>query len=106
MKLLLSVWILCLSTLLSSAADKLPPPVLSGYTGKVSYAPGEEITLHVSTNLPAFVAEITRHGLQPEKVWEQPDVAGKEYAVPEDSSSMGCRWPRDRSRRTARRRSD
>ncbi len=93
MKLLLSVWILCLSALLSSAAGNLPPPTLAGYTGKVSYAPGEEITLHVSTNLPTFAAEITRHGLKPEKVWEQQDVAGKEYPVPEDSSSMGCRWP-------------
>ena len=68
-------------------------PAIAGYAGKVSYAPGEELTLHVSTSEPVFSAEIFRHGLQPEKVWSSAEVAGKEHPVAENASSVGCGWP-------------
>jgi len=68
-------------------------PGIAGYTGRVSYAPGDALTLHVSTSAPTFSAEITRHALQPQVVWSRSDLAGGEHPVPSDASSMGCRWP-------------
>ncbi len=93
MKPPLFLWFLMMSLSVLCGADAVPAPALAGYTGRVSYAPGEEVTLHVSTNAPAFSVEISRYGLKPEKLWEQKDVPGREHPVPEDAPSMGCRWP-------------
>ena len=71
----------------------LAAPAIAGYAGRVSYAPGEELTLHVSTSAPSFNVEIARHALQPQVVWSRSDLAGVDHPVPPDASSMGCRWP-------------
>ena len=82
---------------MAAAGEAGPQPMVAGYTDKVSYAPGDVVRLHVSTNAPAFSASIVRHGLKPEKLHEQKNIAGKEHPVPEDASSMGCRWPESHS---------
>lgn len=66
---------------------------IEGYAGRVSYKPGEEMTLHVSTSAAKFTVEIARLGAQREVVFTQADVKGVESPVPEDASSHGCRWP-------------
>jgi hypothetical protein len=38
------------------------PLFVEGYAGKVSYAPGETLSLHVSTSAAEFSAEIVRLG--------------------------------------------
>ena len=93
MKQFLFLGLLLSLRLSSTGAETAVSPVLAGYTGKVSYAPGEEVTLHVSTNAASFKAEVFRYGLQPQRVWEQSEIVGKESPVPEDASSKGCRWP-------------
>ena len=65
----------------------------SGSRGRVSYAPGEELTLHVSTSAAKFAVEITRLGGKPESVWTAASIEGREHPVPEDASSHGCHWP-------------
>jgi hypothetical protein len=75
------------------AAEETRPLFVEGYSGRVSYAPGEELTLHVSTSASAFFVEITRLGAKRETVWSSPTVEGREHPVPEDASSHGCRWP-------------
>lgn len=87
--------LLALGVLHSStqAAADAPAAAIAGYTGNVSYAPGDELTLHVSTTAPVFAAEITRHALQPERVWTKSELPGQSHPVPPDASSMGCRWP-------------
>jgi hypothetical protein len=78
----------------AATADTTPAATtIAGYTGRVSYAPGDTLTLHVSTNTPVFRAEITRHALTPQVVWSQSDLTGGEHPVPSDASSRGCRWP-------------
>lgn len=73
---------------------ELPPPLfIEGYAGKVSYAPGEELTLCVSSGGAAFSVEITRLGAVPVRVWGAENVAGQAYPVPENASSHGCAWP-------------
>lgn len=76
----------------AAAADETALFV-EGYSGRLSYAPGEEVTLHVSTSATQFAVEIARLGAQREIVWSQTRVPGARHAVPHDASSRGCRWP-------------
>ncbi len=76
------------------AASEAPRPLfVEGYAGNTSYAPGEELTLHVSTSAAAFAIEITRVGAKRDVVWTSSSVTGKELPVPENASSHGCGWP-------------
>jgi hypothetical protein len=76
-----------------AAADEPRALFVEGYAGSVSYAPGEELALHLSTSAATIAVEIVRLGAKPESVWSSPAVAGREHPVPEDASSHGCRWP-------------
>ncbi len=78
---------------LFAQTDEPPPLFVEGYTRQVSYAPGEEITFHVSTSAPDFTVEISRLGAERTIVWSKEGVVGAEHPVPEDASSHGCRWP-------------
>jgi hypothetical protein len=79
----------------SVAADTSDPRPLSieGYAGQVSYRPGDELSLRVSTTAPKFTVEIARLGPQREVVFTRADVAGRESPIPENASSHGCGWP-------------
>lgn len=63
------------------------------YTGASSCVPGEELSLHVSTNLRSYSASLTRFGAKPAVVWERADIAGKEHPTPADAALRGCGWP-------------
>lgn len=66
---------------------------IEGYSGQVSYAPGEEVGFHLSTTAAKFSVEISRIGAEVKVVWTGKDLPGKEHPVPDDASSRGCRWP-------------
>ncbi|MBL9139699.1 MAG: hypothetical protein JNK85_27770 [Verrucomicrobiales bacterium] len=67
---------------------------IEGYAGRQSYAPGEEVTIHVSTTVASFSARIARWGASMDWVWtNSAPIPGREYPVPEEASSHGCRWP-------------
>ena len=66
---------------------------VEGYTGRVSYAPGEELTLHVSTAAPTFSFEIARLGAKSESVLKKDAIPGAKHPTPENASSYGCGWP-------------
>ena len=66
---------------------------IEGYCGKVSYAPGETLTVHASTETPQFSLEIVRVGANRETVFSQSGLAGKSSPIPENASSHGCNWP-------------
>lgn len=68
------------------------PLFVEGYAGQVSYAPGDELTLHVSTSAANFEVEIARVGAKRDIVWTARAVAGREQPVPENASSHGCQW--------------
>ena len=69
------------------------PLYIEGYTGRVSYRAGEDVTLHVSTPGPAYALEIARVGATREVVLKTNGVKGAEHPVPENASSHGCGWP-------------
>lgn len=75
------------------AAEEPRPLFVEGYAGEVSYAPGEELTLHLSSSASSITLEIARLGAKREVVWSADNIPGKEYSIPEDAASHGCRWP-------------
>ena len=72
-----------------SSAQEPRPLFIEGYTGQTSYAPGDEVTFHVSTTASVFTVEIARVGQKTEVVWTKADVPGAAHAVPEHASSKG-----------------
>jgi hypothetical protein len=78
-----------------AASDALEPPSLfiEGYAGQVSYLPGEEITLHISTSAASYSLEIARVGPKREVVFATNGVRGAIFPVPENAASHGCAWP-------------
>ena len=76
-----------------AAAPEARSLFVEGYAGHISYAPGDELTLHVSTSATSFDVEIARVGAKREVVWTAKAVPGKELPVPENASSHGCQWP-------------
>ena len=74
-------------------ADQPRPLFVEGYSGMVSYDPGDDLTLHVSTSASRFDVEITRLGGERQTVWTREAVPGAEHPVPENASSHGCGWP-------------
>jgi hypothetical protein len=67
--------------------------MIEGYAGRWSVEAGSEITLHVSTDAPAFSLEIARVGATREVVWRQDEIPGARHVVPEDVCERGCGWP-------------
>ncbi len=68
-------------------AAKVP----EGYADQLSYAPGDEVKLHISS--PPCDIEIVRLGAERKSVWKQNGVNTTVHPVPKDASSHGCKWP-------------
>ena len=66
---------------------------IEGYCGRLSYLPGDELTLHTSTRSPAYDIEIHRWGAERKLVWSQADVVGVEHPTAHDADARGCGWP-------------
>ncbi len=66
---------------------------IDGYTGRLSYAAGEPIHLHVSTNAPSYSLEIARVGAERQVVLRQQKLPGALHTVPPNASTHGCKWP-------------
>lgn len=75
------------------SADEPRSLFVEGYTGALSYAPGEEVEFHVSTSADKYSVEILRLGVNDEVVHREKAVRGAEFPVPENASSHGCGWP-------------
>ena len=68
-----------------------------GYTDRPSYAPGETVSLHVSTTAPTWGFEVWRDGHAFERVHEQSGLLGTRHPVPDDVVASGCGWPQGAS---------
>ena len=66
---------------------------IEGYAGRLSYRPGDTVTLHVSTRAARFDVAIDRWGATREARWHASDVEGTFVEPPADADSAGCRWP-------------
>jgi hypothetical protein len=68
-------------------------PTVEGYPARLSYAPGEVVSMHCSSRASTFHAEVTRVGARRTTVWRQADIGGSEHPVPDDAAERGCHWP-------------
>lgn len=64
-----------------------------GYTDKLSYAPGEEVSLHVNTTADTYEVEVQRDGAKLETVMSFEGVQGAYHETPIDCYATGCGWP-------------
>ncbi|MFO0925070.1 MAG: DUF6605 domain-containing protein [Pirellulales bacterium] len=84
----------CGTILALNAQDEGARPFfVEGYAGKVSYAPGEGLELHVSTSAKQFSIEVARVGATRQTVFQKNGIPGMESPIPENASSHGCQWP-------------
>src|SRR3954468_12264135 len=82
------------TTALSDAQTLEPKPLfVEGYAGQLSYAPGEEVALCVSTTAAKYAVEIARVGAKREVMLTKKDIESKEHRTPDECSSHGCGWP-------------
>ncbi len=65
---------------------------VEAYAGRLSYAPGDEVTLHVSCTTASYDVEIHRWGAERELVWSATDLPGVEQPTPDDADANGCGW--------------
>ena len=79
--------------LLAVSESQIRPLYIEGYTDQLSYQSGDEIDFHLSTSASQYSLEIARIGTDYEIVWQEKDLPGTAYPVPEDASSKGCHWP-------------
>ncbi|MBX9580079.1 MAG: hypothetical protein K2X87_07185 [Gemmataceae bacterium] len=75
------------------APEEPEPFELDGYTDQVSYAPGDEVKLHISAQSGGCGVTVARVGVKEEVVWQDANVKAPRQPVPADASSRGCRWP-------------
>ena len=61
---------------------------IEGYADQLSVAPGESIGLCVSTSASHFSVEVSRVGAEQQVVWQEHDIPGKKYAVPDDAAGL------------------
>lgn len=66
---------------------------IEGYAGQLSVAPGDHVSLHVSTSESKFDVKVLRLGASEEPVWQVKGVAGTTRSIPENASSHGTNWP-------------
>ena len=64
-----------------------------GYTDKMSYAPGDEVALHVNTTADTFEIEIQRDGGTLETVMTKSGIKGGYHETPIECYEKGCGWP-------------
>ena len=63
------------------------------YPGQPSYLPGDEATIHLSSNADEVTVTIVRDGAHPEVVAHLGPIPGTWHDMPQDAVSEGCRWP-------------
>jgi hypothetical protein len=74
-------------------AGQPPHLFIEGYADQLSYAPGEELQLHISSSSASADLVIERIGSQRTAMHQAKSVSVSEHAVPARSSSHGCNWP-------------
>ena len=62
------------------------------YTDRLSYAPGDTVTLMVSSTAPRYALEVARDGARAETVLVQDGLAARWQDTPDQCSVTGCGW--------------
>ncbi|NND74669.1 MAG: hypothetical protein HKN44_06640 [Ilumatobacter sp.] len=65
---------------------------IEAYCGALSYRPGDDVELHVSSRAAAYDVVIERWGATRDEVWRG-DADGTFHEPPPDADAHGCGWP-------------
>jgi hypothetical protein len=93
LRLLVLAFACLIGTGLSAQTLEPRPLFVEAYANRLSYVPGEDVVLHVSTSAAHYSLEVARLGAKREVVLSKSGLAGHEHPVPENASSHGCGWP-------------
>lgn len=74
------------------AANDPAVPQLFCYTDRISYAPGETVSFHVSTSLKRVRLVLIRDGAA-EVECHRTEIDGRFFETPDQASVTGCGWP-------------
>jgi hypothetical protein len=67
-------------------------PEIWAYSDRLSYRPGDTVTLFVSATATTFSLEVTRDGAKRTKIFEAKDIAATWQDTPDQCSVEGCGW--------------
>ena len=81
------------STSTVTADDQTKNSFIEAYPKRLSYEPGEEVALCVSTSAEKYSIEIARVGAEREPVWSRNAITGAAHETPDNASTHGCYWP-------------
>lgn len=76
-----------------TADDQTFHDEIEAYCGRLSVAPGEAVSLHVSTHADRYDVTVERWGAERDLVWSADGIVGVHTPPPPDADSRGCRWP-------------
>ena len=78
----------------TSAADAITHyDAVEAYCGRLSYAAGDDVTIHVSCETEMYDVEIHRWGSERVLVWSAFGLTGVRPDTPDDADAHGCGWP-------------
>ncbi len=66
---------------------------VEAYCARSSYAPGEDVVLHLSARTDHIALTVERWGATRELVYEQAGIPAAYIAPPADADANGCGWP-------------
>ncbi len=66
---------------------------IEAYCGQLSYSPGDDVEIHVSTHATTFDVCVERWGAEREVVWSDSSIDGVFHPPPPDADADGCGWP-------------
>ena len=86
---------LFLSDCVTARGDQLQPPApfVMGYANRLSCAPGEAVSFHLSSSSKSLSLKIERVGASNDIVLEKGDIDCGTHPIPDRASSHGCAWP-------------
>ncbi len=64
-----------------------------GYSDRISYVPGETVSLHISTSADRYDVEIGRDGARYQTMQSWTNLPGEHHDTPRNCSAEGCNWP-------------
>ncbi len=76
-------------------AEQMQPkaPFVLGYADQVSYAPGEEVSLQLSSSEKLVSVSISRVSAKRDHIFDAKNIACSPQPIPDRASSHGCNWP-------------
>ncbi len=96
---LIRLFLLLTVSTTNAVAEQMQPtaPFVLGYPNQVSYQPGEQVNLHLSSSFDTADVIIHRVAADAVIMMEHKSIAVSAQPIPDRASSHGCNWPQSLS---------